>query len=278
MNSSIMLKAADLLNEVRRSKPLIHHITNYVTVNDCANVTLAIGASPIMADAIEEAAEIISISSALVLNIGTLNHQTIESMLAAGKQANESGIPVVFDPVGAGASVFRNQTAEKIFTQVGCSVIRGNISEIRYLAGAAASTKGVDASETDISGNIAIGIETAKSLAQKSGCMVAITGATDILSDGVRTICIDNGHEKLGLITGTGCMCTSLIGSFCGAGSDYLLATVAGILSMGVAGELAFEKAGQNGLGSYHAALVDEIGNLSAETICGRAKLYEVDH
>lgn len=278
MNNSIILKAADLLNKVRQSKPLIHHITNYVTVNDCANVTLAIGASPIMADAIEEAAEISAMSSTLVLNIGTLNHQATESMLAAGKQANESGIPVVFDPVGASASVFRNQTAEKILVQVKCSVIRGNISEIRYLAGVAASAKGVDASETDMSGDIAVRIETAKSLAQKLGCTVAITGATDILSDGVRTICIDNGHEKLGSITGTGCMCTSLIGSFCGAGSDYLLATVAGVLSMGVAGELAFEKAGQNGLGSYHAALIDEIGKLSAETICGRAQLYEIKH
>lgn len=278
MNSSTLLAAASLLNEVRQSRPLIHHITNYVTVNDCANITLAIGASPIMADDIGEAAEITAISSALVLNIGTLNQRTIESMLAAGQQANESGIPVVFDPVGAGASRLRNQATEKILAQVRCSVIRGNISEIRYLEGTAASTKGVDASEADISGGVDSGMETARSLARKLGCTVAITGATDILSDGARTLCVGNGHKMLGSLTGTGCMCTSLIGSFCGSGSDYLIAAAAGILSMGIAGELAFEKAGQNGLGSFHAALIDEVGNLSAGTICGRAKLHEANH
>lgn len=275
MDNSIILTAADLLKEVRQSKPLIHQITNYVTVNDCANVTLAVGASPIMADAIEEAAAITAIASALVLNMGTLNQRTIESMLAAGKQANESGVPVVLDPVGVGASSFRNQAAEKILAQVKCSVIRGNISEIRFIAGQEAATKGVDASASDLEEGLQGGIDTAKSLADRLDCVIAITGAPDIISDSKRTLCIENGHKKLGSITGTGCMCTSLVGSFCGVTPDYLMAAVSGILCMGIAGEAAFENAGQKGNGSYHVALLDEISKLTPDTIHTRAKIYE---
>lgn len=259
--------------QVRSKKPLIHHITNYVTVNDCANITLAVGASPIMADALEEAGDIAAISSAVVLNIGTLNSRTIESMLEAGKSANKKGIPVVLDPVGAGASRLRNDATARILEEIKLSVLRGNISEIRYISGLASHTKGVDASERDIgddAGKIACG------LSQRLGCVVAITGAVDAVSDGSRTIRVHNGHPALSGITGTGCMCSSLVGSFCGANPESMLwATVAAILCMGIAGEIAHEKAGQAGNGSYRMAILDAVGKMDADTLTRRANYRE---
>ncbi|CAH0122172.1 Hydroxyethylthiazole kinase [Paenibacillus sp. CECT 9249] len=278
MNNGLLTEAAGLISRVRQSKPLIHQITNYVTVNDCANVTLAIGASPVMADDADEVAEIVAISSALVLNMGTLNNRVVEAMIAAGQKANESGVPVVLDPVGAGASQLRNRTARTLLERIQFSVIRGNISEIKCLAGANANTRGVDASETDAAGGPEGGVGIARLLARQYNCVVAITGETDIVSDGVRTLCIQNGHKALGSITGTGCMCSALIGSFCGAGSDDLVAAAAGVMSMGIAGEIAFEQAGHKGLGSYRVALIDQIGNLGGETICARGKLYEPEY
>ena len=274
MNSMIS-NASDLIRSIGESKPLVHHISNYVTVNDCANITLAVGASPIMSDAMEEVREIVAISGALVLNIGTLNDRTIDSMLAAGKKANELNIPVVLDPVGAGASGLRNQTVGKLIEQIHFSVIRGNLSEIRYIAGLGATTKGVDASETDLGGDAQSGIDIAKTLADKHNCVIAITGAADIISDGEHTVLIENGHKMLGAVTGTGCMCSSLIGSSCAATSDYFLAAISGILYMGVAGEIAFENAGQRGNGSFHISIIDEISKLSADTVRRRAKIYE---
>lgn len=264
---------ATLVEMVRTAKPIIHHITNYVTVNDCANMTLAIGGSPIMADALEEAADIARIASALVLNMGTLNDRTVPSMLAAGKMANEVRIPVVFDPVGVGASRFRNDTAARILDEVKISVLRGNISEVRFLAGLQSEPKGVDASEADMQGDAAI---VAKLLAARLGCVVAITGAVDVVSDGTEVICIENGHPKLSDITGTGCMCSSLIGSFCGAVSESPLeATVAALLTMGIAGEMAYELAGMKGNGSFRAVLLDCVSRMDAETIIRRAKFHE---
>jgi len=275
MNSNIISNASVLIDTIREAKPLVHHITNYVTVNDCANITLAIGASPIMADDIEEAGEITAISQALVLNIGTLNKGTIGSMLAAGKKANEMNIPVVLDPVGAGASGLRNKTVGNLLEQIKFSVIRGNMSEIRFIAGLRATTKGVDASEMDLEGGARSGIDIAKTLADRLGCVIAVTGATDIISNGKHTVCIENGHKMLGAVTGTGCMCSSLIGSSCGALSDYFIAAASGILYMGIAGEIAFENAGQKGNSSFHIAVIDEISKLSAETIHRRARIYE---
>lgn len=273
--NNIISNVSGLIHNIRETKPLVHHITNYVTVNDCANITLAIGASPIMADDLEEVQEIIAISQALVLNIGTLNQRTIETMLLAGKKANERNIPVVLDPVGAGVSKLRNDTLGKLLDQIRFSVIRGNMSEIRSIAGLSATTKGVDASETDLTGSMQNGIDTAKSLADKLGCVIAITGVTDIISNGMRTVYIENGHKMLGGVTGTGCMCSSLIGSFCGASSDYFIAAASGILCMGIAGEIAFENAGQKGNGAFHIAILDEISKLNAETLHRRAKIYE---
>ena len=275
MGKDFVTQIGQTLKELRLKKPLIHHITNYVTVNDCANIVLAIGASPIMADDIEEAADITAISSALVLNIGTLNHRTIESMIAAGKKANTLNIPVVLDPVGAGASELRNVTTERLLEEVKISVLRGNMSEIRFIAGLKATTKGVDASETDLKSGLEIGRTIAENLAKKLGCVTAITGATDIVSNGSRTIYIENGTKLLSNVTGTGCMCTSLIGAFCGAAGDYMIAAAGGIISMGIAGELAAESAGDKGNGSFHTAIFDGISKLSEEVISGRAKIHE---
>ena len=264
-----------LLTNLRETKPLVHHITNYVTVNDCANITLAIGASPVMADAIGEAADIAAIAGAVVLNMGTLNERTIPSMIAAGKSANTKGIPVVFDPVGAGASKLRNDTAASIISEVKLSVIRGNISEIRFIAGLQSQTKGVDASESDIAGADSAG-QTAQDLAQKLGCIVVVSGAVDTVSDGKKVVLIENGHPMLGNLTGTGCMCSSLIGSFCGANpNDLFAAAAAAMICMGIAGEQAFEKAGQAGNGSFRAALHDAISRMNAQMFEKLARFNE---
>ena len=259
----ITQQLGELLTQVREKKPLIHHLTNYVTVNDCANATLAIGASPIMADDIAEAGDIAAISSALVLNIGTLNSRSIASMLEAGKRANAAGVPVVFDPVGAGASTLRNETTGKILETIKPAVIRGNISEIKFIAGISANAKGVDASDTDAAASQEETIAMAKKLSQELQCVIAITGATDIVTDGNETLLLANGHPMLSSVTGTGCLTSSLVGSFCGVTDNYLLAAAAGILTTSIAGEIAFAKSGNLGTGSFHIALIDAISKMS---------------
>jgi len=276
MSNEIVIKVGKLLNEVRNKKPLVHNITNYVTVNDCANILLAIGASPIMADDIKEAADITKISSALVINIGTLNERTIESMIASGKKANELNIPVVFDPVGAGASEFRNATTKRILEEVKINVLRGNMSEIKFISGLEYTTKGVDASESDMGSGNEEGINVAKNLANNLNCTVAITGVTDIISDGERVAVLENGTKMLANVTGTGCMTTALVGAFCGAGSDYFIGAVSGITAMGISGEIALEKVGEIGTGSFHIAIIDAISNLNSEIIKNMAKVQEI--
>ncbi len=268
----IKKKTSALFENVREQVPLIHQITNYVTVGDCANVTLAIGASPVMADDLAETEDIAAISSALVLNMGTLNERTIASMLASGKRANALGIPVIFDPVGAGASGLRNKTAKKILEQVDISILRGNLSEISFLAGQKASTRGVDVSAADAEND---GTAIAQNTARQYRCVTAITGAVDIVSDGERTIAIKNGHPMLSKVTGTGCMTTALTAAFAAVSEDYLAAAVSGITAMGVAGEIAFEKAGDRGTGSFRIALMDAVSMLNSELIEARAKVEE---
>ncbi|TQI66452.1 hydroxyethylthiazole kinase [Clostridium sp. KNHs216] len=271
--NQITKEVSNAIRVLREKIPLVHNITNYVTVNDCANALLAIGASPIMADDIAEAADISAISSALVLNIGTLNQRTVASMLAAGKRANELGIPVVFDPVGAGASKLRNDATREILEQVRLTVLRGNISEVSFVAGLAASTKGVDASEAD-GGNDAVAV--AKAVAEKLGCTAAVTGAVDVIADGKRVVQIRNGHPMLSRVTGTGCMTSSLVGAYAGTLRDGFTAAVAGIASMGIAGELAYEAAGQTGTGSFHIAIIDALSRLNPVLLEERAKLDEI--
>lgn len=275
MKEQLITQIGQALEEIRQKKPLIHHITNYVTVNDCANMVLAIGASPIMADDIGEVETISAMASALVLNIGTLNQRTLPSMLAAAKKANEKGITVVLDPVGAGASELRNQTVARLLEQTKIGILRGNMSEIRFISGLAASTRGVDASENDIAGSDKDGMTIAKNLARKLNCVVAITGATDRISDGNRTLYIQNGHPMLAGVTGTGCMSTSLVGAFAGITKDLFLAAAAGIMCMGIAGEMAFTAAGNKGNGSFHAALIDSISMLNDQKIAEMAKVHE---
>ena len=276
MNKEIAENIGILLNKLKEKNPLVHNITNYVTVNDCANILLAIGASPIMADDLKECIDITSIASSLVINIGTLNERTIESMIASGKKANELNIPIVFDPVGAGASDFRNKTAKRILDEVKISVLRGNMSEIKFIAGLESETKGVDASKADLNSGNEESVNVAKVLAKKFNCTVAITGATDIVSDGERVAIIKNGTKMLSNITGTGCMTTALVGGYlgvCDNQNDYFAAAVAGIISMGICGEVAEEKAGHIGLGSFHMAIMDAISNLNKEIILSRSKI-----
>lgn len=265
-------RAAALLGKVRSQSPLIHNITNYVTVNDCANAVLAIGASPIMADDEKEAAEITAISSALVLNIGTLNHRTVASMILAGKKANACGIPVVLDPVGAGASRLRGETVRELTEQIHFSVIRGNLSELSFVAGISSSAKGVDSSEKD-SGNDPVWV--AREAALKIGCTAVVTGAVDVVTDGKSLVKIHNGHPMLSKVTGTGCMTTALIGAYLGAGEDPFLAAAAGVASMGIAGELAYEQAGEKGTGSFHIAIIDALSRLDENTMKEMARFEE---
>lgn len=270
--NAITGEVAAMLTELRNRVPLVHCITNYVTVNDVANALLAIGASPIMADDIEETADITAISSALVINIGTLNKRTIASMTASGKKANELGIPVVFDPVGAGASRLRNETVKAILDEVKISVIRGNLSEISFVAGLEVSTKGVDSSEADEKNDAA---EVAKAVAKRLGCVAAITGVVDIITDGSRLVRIKNGNRMLSKVTGTGCVSTALIGAFAGTGEDFLVAAAGGVSAMAMAGETSFEKAGQTGTGSFHMGIIDALSMLDADSVMAQAEFEE---
>jgi len=199
-------KVTVLLKKIKESRPVIHHITNYVTMNDSANIVLAVGGSPIMANDMAEVEEVVAISRALVLNIGTPNHDNFRSMLLAGKKANELGIPIVFDPVGAGATTFRKEICSRLLTDIKPAVIKGNISEIMQLAGLNGYFHGID-SYLDIDN----GKELVRELAGKLNCIVAATGRRDMVSDGEITFIINNGHEMLSRITGTGCMTSSLI-------------------------------------------------------------------
>lgn len=272
-------KIIELLRSLKQKGPLVHHITNYVTVNDCANITLAIGASPVMADDIEEVRDMVGLASSLVINIGTLNSRTVEAMLAAGKKANELNIPVILDPVGAGATPYRTEVANRIIEEIKLAAIRGNISEIKTLYGLKGQTKGVDASEEISQGDDGL-LETknmAKDFAKRLNTVVAITGAIDIITDGNILYTVKNGHSMMSKITGTGCMCSSLIGSYLGAGEDKLLATLAGIVTMGIAGEVAAEKLNKEceGSGTLKINIIDNIYNLSEEIILERGKVNE---
>jgi len=255
-----------LLTKIRQQKPLIHHITNAVVMNDTANITLAIGALPVMAHAVEEVEEMVSLAGALVLNIGTLFPAQIEAMLRAGKKANEKGIPIVLDPVGAGATRLRTETSLRLLSEVRISVVRGNASEVGALIGVAGETRGVEA--ISVSGDRESIVRNA---ARELGCTVAITGARDLVTDGTRLARVDNGHPLLATITGSGCMATSLIGAFLAAESEPVAATVAGLVAMGLAGELAAPKAG--GPGTFRSHLLDAVAALDEATMIEKQKV-----
>lgn len=268
---------ARILSAVRERKPLVHCITNYVTVNDCANALLAIGAAPVMADDIGEAADIAALANAVVINIGTLNERTIRSMSAAAKKAGELGRPTILDPVGAGASRLRTDTALALLRDIPFSVIRGNVSEIKTLYAGCGKTRGVDADENDLrTDGWAAVVATARSLARKTGAVVAVTGATDILSDGNRTFAVRNGHALMSRITGSGCMVSALTGGFCGAAPDRMLDAVAAALcAMGFAGEQAAARTLREGAGtgSFRTYLIDSLSLMDDEMLAGGMKL-----
>lgn len=267
------------LKQVREKSPLVHNITNYVTVNDVANVILASGASPIMADDEMEVEEITSICQALNLNIGTLNHRTIQSMILAGKKANELFHPVVLDPVGAGASTLRTKTAMDLVKQVKFSVIRGNISEIKTLALGSGTTQGVDANTVDTvtKENLEISIEFAKQFAKQHQCIVAITGAIDLVSDKMTCYVIYNGKSQMSRITGTGCQLSGMLAGFLAANKENLLeATVAAVCTMGLAGEIAWKNMkDDDGNATYRNRIIDAIYNMTTEDL-ERGANYEV--
>ena len=261
-----MIDPGRTLAELRARKPLVHSITNYVVMNETANAVLALGALPVMAHARDEVAEMVGLAGALVLNIGTLEESWIESMLLAGTAANERGIPVVLDPVGAGATAYRTETAKRILDEVDVSVLRGNPGEVATLVGVAAEVRGVES--IGAGGDAA---ELAREAARTLGVVASVTGAVDHVSDGERAVAVSNGHELLAAVTGTGCMSTVLTGCFLAAKDDALEAAAEALVAFGVAGEDAAVDA--KGPGSFHVALYDALAALDPATLSGRAKI-----
>lgn len=272
-----MNQSEKILSAVRENKPLVHFITNYVTVNDCANITLAAGGSPIMADDLREVEQITGHCSALVLNMGTLNERTVQSMLAAGKEANRLGRPVVLDPVGVGASRFRNETAAMLLREVRFDVIRGNISEIGYLAEGIGTTKGVDANLDALSteDNLIWHTSLARKVSAQTGAVIVISGPIDIVADSRKAWAVRNGHPMMADITGTGCMSAGVIGCCAGANPlEILPSCVCAMSAMGVCGELAYEKllSVDGGTGSYRVFLMDAMSKLDGAMLTSRSK------
>jgi hydroxyethylthiazole kinase len=258
--------AAQTLEELRRKRPLVHNITNYVVMDVSANALLSIGASPVMAHAAEEVREMVALAGALVLNIGTLSQHWIEAMFSAGQEALACRVPVILDPVGAGATRLRTETALRLVENVKPTIIRGNASEVLSLAQAGGATKGVDSTR-----GVEEARETAIDLAKDSGAVVAVTGAEDFITSGARSVRVANGHPLMGRVTGTGCVASTLVGAFSAVQSDALLATVAGLAVFGIAGEMA--AAGDPSPGSYRVRLIDALDQISPEQVRKRARI-----
>lgn len=267
------------LENVRKKTPLVHNITNYVTVNDVANAILAVGASPIMSDEIEDISDITSICNALNINIGTLNKRTIEAMLVAGKKSNILGHEVVLDPVGAGASILRTETSLKLIKEIKFDAIRGNISEIKTLMQGIGITKGVDADITDAinESNLNNSVDMAKKISQKFKCIIAITGKIDLVTDGIHCYVIHNGRPEMSRITGTGCQLSGILTAFLAANHNSKLdAAAAAVCCMGLAGEIGYSNM-QNGDGNstYRNRIIDAIFNMTGDILDKGAK-YEI--
>ena len=248
------------LRRVREEAPLVHNITNFVVMNNTANALLAVGALPVMAHAIEEVAEMTALAGALVINIGTLAREWIEAMATAMTTARERGIPIVFDPVGAGATTFRTQTCLDLLGRVAPAVIRGNASEIMALAGSDVRTKGVDNSAAADAAE-----DTALLLARRYSCAVVVSGAVDLLVDGTRKFLVRNGHPLMPKVTGLGCTATALVGAFCAVNGDPLTAARHAMTVMGICGELAAAQAAEPGSMQVH--FIDALYNLDAEQL-----------
>ena len=267
------------VENVRKSMPLVHNITNYVTVNDVANVLLACGGSPIMSDEPEDVEDITSICGGLNINIGTLNKRSIEGMFIAGKKANELHHKLLLDPVGAGASTLRTNTAVKLMEELKFDVIRGNISEIKTLALGNGTTKGVDADVADAvtEENLDSAITFIKDFAKHSGSVIAITGAIDLVSDGEKCYVIRNGRPEMGKITGTGCQLSGMMTAYLTANPDNILeAAAAAVCVMGLAGEIAWSHMQESdGNSTYRNRIIDAIYQMNGEMLDKGAK-YEI--
>lgn len=252
------------LDRIRERTPLVHNITNYVVMNDTANVLLAIGASPVMAHAISEVREMVSYAGALVLNIGTLDNDWVESMIIAGLEANARGIPVVLDPVGAGATAYRTATAERIIVAVRVATVRGNAGEMATVAGLRSKVRGVD------SVSAASPEAAARLVADRTGGAAVASGAVDYVADATRVAEVRNGHPLMARITGSGCMATALVGAFLAVEPDPFLASVEAMIAFGIAGEAA---AGVSvGPGTFRQNLMDAVANLDRATILAGAR------
>ena len=265
-----MISPGATLRALREHKPLVHNITNYVVMNETANATLALGALPVMAHANEEVEEMARIASALVLNIGTLSPHWVEAMLLAGATATERRLPIVLDPVGAGATEYRTLTAHRLLDAVGVTVLRGNAGEVATLVGAHAEVRGVE--------SIVAGLEPAelaRTAAQRLGLVASVTGPVDHVSDGRRVLAVANGHELLATVTGTGCMSSALTGCFLAAKPrEPLEAAAEALAAFGVAAEDA--AAGADGPGTFHARLYDGLYALDPGTLDERVRIEEL--
>ncbi len=268
----LVAEVGRLLERVREKAPLVHNITNFVVMNTTANALLALGASPVMAHAREEVEDMARVAGAVVLNIGTLTPDWVQAMILAGKVANAQGIPVVLDPVGAGATPLRTESSFELMEEVRVGILRGNAAEVGVLAGEKGEVKGVDA--VALAGDVA---EMAKAAATGLKTVVSATGKTDYLSDGTCVLAVANGHPLLARVTGTGCMVSALTGAFAAVSENMLHAALAALVTFGVAAEMAFEQAGERGPGSFHLALYDALYRIESQDIENRARVEVVE-
>lgn len=262
------MQVYEVLEKVRKEKPLVHHLTNWVTIYDCANIVKVFGASPVMAHSIDESGEMASLASALVLNIGTLTKELVESMKLAAKSANRKGIPVILDVCGAGATKLRDDKCFELLDEVKIDVIKGNSSEVARIAGENVQTKGVDA--TEVEKNL---VELAKELAKKRNCTVVITGKEDIVAGKEKVFTVKNGHKIMSHVVGTGCMAASVIGTFCAVEKDLVKASAAGLACFGIASEIAEKES--SGPGTFKEKLYDAVYNLNEKQVEEMQKVEE---
>ena len=249
------------LEDIRRRRPLIHNITNFVVMNETANAILCLGALPIMSHAIEEVEEMVAVAGALVLNVGTLTPDWVDAMERAGKRANQLGIPVILDPVGAGATRLRTESSRRLLNEVQVSIVRGNVGEIAALAGIDSEVRGVESIAASASAQ-----EIALRFAEEQGSVAAVTGEVDVVSDGKRTAKISNGDAMLGKVVGTGCISSAMVGCFAAVEADAFAAAVGGLTALGVAGEMAAETSGERP-GTFHVNLYDSLYAVDCQRI-----------
>jgi len=266
-DKNLAQKAVENLKNLREKKPLIHNITNFVVMNYTANALLACGASPVMAHASEEVEEMVSFAGALVLNIGTLTPYWVDSMLKAGKRANELNVPVILDPVGSGATKLRTESAKRLIDEVSIKVVRGNASEVLSLAHQGSKTKGVDSIHT-----VDEAADAAFTLSKELNTTLAITGKVDLVTDGERIFRVSNGHDLMGYCTGTGCTATVIIGAFLAVDSNPVTATATALAYFGLAGEKAATK--DQSPGSFQIAMLDALYTIDEQQMKEGAKIH----